>query len=253
VPCARGDATLTSRVAEAFRAQGEVLVAAVERLSDEEMERPSTLPGWRVADLVAHLVGMLQAIPDMARRTTPDKPITVARYLAAYAPSAAEIEDRDRRAAEAGPEALRNRARTAFEAAAQTAGGGTIAAARGPIRWDDYLTTRVIELVVHTDDLDPTVELVRPAVKVTVSALAKALAEKAPGRSVELRVPPYAAVQCVEGPRHTRGTPPNVVEMDALTWVRLAAGRLSWAEAVDAAKVRASGGRADLAEWLPLL
>jgi hypothetical protein len=89
--------------------------------------------------------------------------------------------------------------------------------------------------------------------KLTVSTLAKALAERAPGRSVELRIPPYAAVQCVQGPRHTRGTPPNVVETDASTWVRLAAGRLGWTEAVETGAVRASGPRADLAEWLPLL
>ena len=57
------------------------------------------------------------------------------------------------------------------------------------------------------------------------------LAADAPGRAVEVRVPPYAAVQCVEGPRHTRGTPPNVVEMDPVTWVLLATGRLSWADA----------------------
>lgn len=75
----------------------------------------------------------------------------------------------------------------------------------------------------------------------------------APGRAVEVRVPPFAAVQCVAGPRHTRGTPPNVVETDAVTWVRLAAGRTRWADAVADGSVRASGPRADLSEYLPLL
>jgi hypothetical protein len=79
------------------------------------------------------------------------------------------------------------------------------------------------------------------------------LAARAPGRAVEVRVPPYAAAQCVEGPRHTRGTPPNVVETDPVTWVRLAAGLLPWAEAVATGAVRASGVRADLAPYLPLL
>ena len=65
-------------------------------------------------------------------------------------------------------------------------------------------------------------------------------------------MPPYAAVQCVEGPRHTRGTPPNVVETDAATWVRLATGRLSWAQARAAGLIQASGPRADLAAYLPL-
>jgi hypothetical protein len=70
---------------------------------------------------------------------------------------------------------------------------------------------------------------------------------------VEVRVPPYAAVQCVEGPRHTRGTPPNLVEMDPVTWVRLATGQTSWADAVASGAVRASGVRADLTAYLPLL
>ncbi|GAA2110193.1 sterol carrier family protein [Actinomadura alba] len=74
----------------------------------------------------------------------------------------------------------------------------------------------------------------------------------APGRSVEVRIPPYAAAQCVEGPRHTRGTPPNVVEMGAATWIGLATGAVSWADAVENGEVRASGARADLREYLPL-
>ncbi|MBO0828477.1 MAG: hypothetical protein J2P24_11915 [Streptosporangiales bacterium] len=85
-----------------------------------------------------------------------------------------------------------------------------------------------------------------------VRHLAWLLAQDAPGRSVELRVPPYAAVQCVAGPRHTRGTPPNVVETDPVCWVLLATGRLAWAEAVRDGRVRAAGNRADLAAYLPL-
>jgi hypothetical protein len=67
-----------------------------------------------------------------------------------------------------------------------------------------------------------------------------------------VRIPPVAAIQCVAGPRHTRGTPPNVVETDAVTWVLLAAGRIGWAEAVAERRVRASGPRADLSAYLPL-
>jgi hypothetical protein len=78
------------------------------------------------------------------------------------------------------------------------------------------------------------------------------LAERAPGRSVEVRVPPYAAVQAVPGVRHTRGTPPAVVETDPATWLDLATGVLTWAEAVDGGRVVASGERADLAPYLPL-
>jgi hypothetical protein len=78
------------------------------------------------------------------------------------------------------------------------------------------------------------------------------LAQRAPGRSVEVRVPPYGAVQCVEGPRHTRGTPPNVVETDAATWLELVTGRQGWDQAEGAGAVRASGQRAVLSSHLPL-
>ncbi|MEQ4521028.1 sterol carrier family protein [Pseudarthrobacter sp. B907] len=75
---------------------------------------------------------------------------------------------------------------------------------------------------------------------------------RAPGNSVEVRVPPFGVTQCVEGPRHTRGTPPNVIECDAATWLAMVTGRLSWADAVDAGTVAASGLRADLSRLLPL-
>ena len=78
------------------------------------------------------------------------------------------------------------------------------------------------------------------------------LVERAPGKSVEVRVPPYAAVQAVEGVRHTRGTPPAVVETDADTWIGLATGDLSWVDAESAGRIRASGERADLSHLLPL-
>lgn len=78
------------------------------------------------------------------------------------------------------------------------------------------------------------------------------LEDLVPGRAVEVRIPPYAAIQCVAGPRHTRGTPPNVVEADAVTWVLLATGRMTWATSVRAGRLRASGPRADLSEFLPL-
>lgn len=90
----------------------------------------------------------------------------------------------------------------------------------------------------------------RAAERLAVKVLLDRLATDAPGRSVEVRVPPYAAVQCVEGPRHTRGTPPNVVEVDPRTWILLATGRLGWAAA--AGHISASGARADLSAYLPL-
>ncbi|SNS87922.1 hypothetical protein SAMN06893096_109188 [Geodermatophilus pulveris] len=92
----------------------------------------------------------------------------------------------------------------------------------------------------------------RPVLGAAVKTSARWLAQQVPGRSVELRVPPHVAVQLVPGPRHTRGTPPNVVETDAATWLRLAAGELAWEDAVADGRVHASGSRADLGQYLPL-
>ncbi|GHF22299.1 sterol carrier family protein [Pseudolysinimonas yzui] len=82
--------------------------------------------------------------------------------------------------------------------------------------------------------------------------LLEQLADEAEGHTVEVRVPPFGAVQAVPGPRHTRGTPPNVVEMDAATWIALATGSLGWDQAIADLRVTASGQRATLAEHLPL-
>lgn len=92
----------------------------------------------------------------------------------------------------------------------------------------------------------------RAAVKAAVKESLAALVEIAPGHAVEVRVPPYAAVQAIGGTRHRRGTPPAVVECDARTWLELAAGRLSWSDAVADGRVRASGERSDLSPHLPL-
>ena len=78
------------------------------------------------------------------------------------------------------------------------------------------------------------------------------LSVRAPGRSVEVRVPPFGAVQCVTGTTHTRGTPPNVVETDAQTWLEVATGALGWEQAWDSGRLRVSGHRADLTVYLPL-
>jgi hypothetical protein len=92
----------------------------------------------------------------------------------------------------------------------------------------------------------------RAVVGTAVKTTARWLAQQVPGRSVELRVPPHVAVQLVPGPRHTRGTPPNVIETDAATWLRLASGATTWDDAVAEGKVSASGNRADLRAHLPL-
>jgi hypothetical protein len=92
----------------------------------------------------------------------------------------------------------------------------------------------------------------RTVVATAVRYTLEELTARHPGRSVEVRVPPHGAVQCIEGPMHKRGTPPNVVETDAPTWLGLVTGTVAWAEAEASGGIRASGLRADLSAYLPM-
>ncbi|MCU1646450.1 MAG: hypothetical protein JWN03_6725 [Nocardia sp.] len=93
----------------------------------------------------------------------------------------------------------------------------------------------------------------RAELAAAVRGTARSLAADAPGGAVEVRVPPFVAVQCIEGLRHTRGTPPNVVETDPRTWLLLATGLLAFDAAVESGALTASGSRAaDVARWLPI-
>ncbi len=96
---------------------------------------------------------------------------------------------------------------------------------------------------------EPASAALRAAVRYTLGLLA----DRAPGRTVEVRVPPFAAIQCIPGPRHTRGTPPNVVETDPVTWLSLATGELDWAAALAAGRLVASGQRSDISSYLPVV
>ena len=112
--------------------------------------------------------------------------------------------------------------------------------------WVDHASS-VLDRLEGTDP--PPKDEQRTAVKESLAALVS----RAPGRSVEVRVPPFAAVQVVEGATHRRGTPPAVVEMDVITWLALALGRLDWGTAVSTGRVRASGARSNLSALLPLV
>jgi hypothetical protein len=92
----------------------------------------------------------------------------------------------------------------------------------------------------------------RETIATAARYLLQCLGDNAKGNTVEVRVPPFGAVQCIEGPGHTRGTPPNVVEMDAPTWLALATGGLAWAKGIADGRIHASGQRADLAPYLPV-
>lgn len=120
-----------------------------------------------------------------------------------------------------------------------------------PPRYDPAAVRAAFDAVLPELDSgrDPAAGALRDAVRGSLAVLAATV----PGKTVEVRVPPYGVVQCIPGPRHTRGNPPNVVETDPLTWVRLVSGRLEWAAAVAAGAVSASGTRADLSAYLPLV
>jgi hypothetical protein len=138
-------------------------------------------------------------------------------------------------------------------AAAAGATGDRVSTPTGSVDRDVYLTYRLVTAIAAGRELPEPLVPDRAELRACVRALARALAELAPGRSVELRVPPHAAVQCVPGPRHTRGTPPNVVEIEPLAFFDLATGRRHWDETYRSGELRASGERADLRPWLPLV
>ncbi|MER7916865.1 MULTISPECIES: sterol carrier family protein [unclassified Streptomyces] len=235
---------------------------AVRGLSDEQLAGETRLGGWSVRELAVH-IGM--ALTAVQRALAQPEPATADSVLLdwpfATAANAAAIDVFTRDLTAEHPDLdvhLADIDTTLRGLLAEHPGGRLLPTSAGVLSLDDYLVTRAVELVVHTDDLNAAVPGLdvpydRQALAATTRLLADALAAKAPGGSTEVRVPPYAVVQCVEGPRHTRGTPPNVVETDPLTWVRLATGRLDWRTAVADAKVSASGERADIGALLPVM
>ncbi|MGW7487093.1 sterol carrier family protein [Streptomyces sp. NPDC054786] len=233
---------------------------AVSRLAPEQFALPTRLGDWTVRELVAHLSMTVGSVARSLEQPAPPRAeAALVDWPSVAAPLASSIDDRTRALAAAhDPVELLERTAEEFARILRPESDDRVLAARpGAMRLADFLVTRCVELVVHSDDLAAATGLQIPydrqALAVTTRLLADALAAKAPGNSVEVRVPPFAVVQCVEGPRHTRGTPPNVVETDPLTWIRLAAGRTPWAEALDAATVSASGERADIGGYLPVL
>ncbi|MEU9912001.1 sterol carrier family protein [Streptomyces sp. NPDC051001] len=235
---------------------------AVGTLSEEQLASPTRLGDWTVRELAAHITTAVDAISRGLERDEPEKPaLTLLEWPSTTAPRADDIDDGTRDLAAAHPDLDALYADTEDRFAhqlAQTPGDRLIGSRTGAMTLADYLVTRTVELVVHTDDLNaalPGLDIPydRQALAACTRLLADALAAKAPGGSTEVRIPPYAVVQCVEGLRHTRGTPPNVVETDPLTWIRLATGRVAWPEAIEDAKVSASGERADLGGLLPLM
>lgn len=223
----------------------------VEAFADADPQAPSRIPGWSVADLERHVSQTGESLGQLAAGAPADGPIAGFQELAAALPGISEqIAER----------VATDWASPLAEMVPNTLAALAAAAPKHPVRQltgthylADAALFRLVEAVVHSLDLpDPVVPDGR-ARRIVVRALADLLATLAPGRSVELRIPPDAAVQLIEGPRHTRGTPPGVVEIDPAGFLRLATGRMTWTDAVESGQLRASGERTDLTGYLPLL
>lgn len=236
----------------ALLAQWDLLAAAFARADPQAASR---VTGWTVADLEQHLSQTTSSLADAVNAiaaTGPGHtgaPVGLVRW-AELLPGRAEVIDAEVRAGGAPP--LAEAITRAQSALAQADPAMVVAQRRGAHTLADAVLFHLVEAVVHGLDLPEPVPPEPRAAKLVVQALVGLLAQRAPGRTVEVRVPPYTAVQCIQGPRHTRGTPPNTVETDPITFLLLATGRLSWADA--SPRVRISGQRAALvADLLPLL
>lgn len=233
----------------------------VTTLPESDFGRPTRLGDWRVAELIAHM-GMPHLVALLSGEPAPGVDLDVPGWAAGCAPSASDVDERARlMTEEARPAELRtlvHETRLGVATALKNLDSDFIVPARfGAMPLADYFATRCVELSVHSLDLaaalDTDLALDQDASGVAVRLLAQVLSMTAPGRSVEIRIPPYVAVQAVAGPRHTRGTPPNVVETDPRTWLEIATGRETWSDAVADGRISASGERADLSVYLPVL
>ncbi|MFI6444846.1 sterol carrier family protein [Kitasatospora sp. NPDC050543] len=264
------------KVRAALAAQTRALRAAVHDLcarpdAEQLLARPAGLGQWSVRELLAHLALQIGWVPRHLDDPQQGRaPIGLLQWVAGVGGQAPLLDTAAREqaaTAEFGPGPTAPAAAFDREADALLALLASPEAADplrrveiglGSMLLRDMLVTRLVETVVHADDLARALGTDRfphdrQALAAVTRLLADAFADRAPGGAVELRIPPYAVVQAVAGPRHTRGTPPNVVETDPLTWIRLATGRVDWADAVEAAAVTAGGERSDLRAHLPIL
>lgn len=240
--------TAYPEIRRALQAQWAILVTA---FGQAEPTAPSRVSGWTVADLERHVSQTGQSLGGLAAGPSADGEIGGLREWAAALPG---ISDRiaERVSSEPAPP-LAEMVPGTLAALDSSEPARPVRQLTGTHRLADATLFRLIEAVVHALDLPDPPRPDRDAQRIVVRALADLLADSAPGRSVELRIPLAAAVQLIEGPRHTRGTPPGVVETDPATFLLLATGRLTWVAAVEEGRVLASGERTDLSPYLPLL
>jgi len=256
------------RPQEALLEQSRAVLGWLHGLPTEAFERPTVLPRWSVRQLAGHLILVHAGLAQSLDQPTREVALPIHEFVTRYRRDVEMImaATLEASAGLTGPEVVAQLESAIDDLAARLDAGvemsRAISTRRGPTTIEDYVATRIVELVIHTDALNRSVpevapaDLHRSALSRCTRTLAGILAGQHPGRSIEVRVPPYAAVQCAisdPGPTHTRGTPPNVVETDPLTFLRLATGRTTWSDAVANGSVHASGLRANLASVLPLL
>nr|WP_240438338.1 maleylpyruvate isomerase family mycothiol-dependent enzyme [Streptomyces acidiscabies] len=257
-PACLDHALTPTKTRTAVLAQLSNLDTTTRTLTETDLARPTRLGDWTVRELLAHIGMAVTAVGRALDLPEPRKQdATLLDWPFATAGNAAAIDAFTRKLAQQPTDLAATAAALAEQLDTHPA-TRLVQTNAGAMPLAEYLVTRTVELIVHTDDLNQAlgsqdIPYDRQALAMATRLLTDALAEKAPGGSTEVRVPPFAVVQCVEGPRHTRGTPPNVVETDPLTWIRLATGRLTWEDALDQATLTASGDRADLTPYLPLM
>ncbi|MDH6580351.1 sterol carrier family protein [Kitasatospora sp. MAP5-34] len=264
-----------AKVRTALARQAEALRGAVRSLCGDPdastlLARPTRLGEWTVRELVAHLALQIGWLPrHLGEPLAGRAALSLSQWASGVAAVAPLLDSATREHAGEVFAGSPGEVAAAFDGEvdallAVLAGPEVLEAGRrfeirlGSMLLADFLVTRLVETVVHADDLADALGLAdfpheRQALAAVTRLLADAFADQVPGGAVELRIPPFAVVQAVPGPRHTRGTPPNVVETDPLSWIRLATGRTDWATEVEDAAVSASGERSDLSGYLPVL
>lgn len=235
----------------ALDAQWDLLVAA---LLTSDPGAPTGCALWSVRDLHAHLTATTAGLARLAGPTAPTPAtgqVTGVAGIAAWAaalPALAADVDAEARAGAADLAAAVTAARGALQGVDPER---VVRQRTGNHRLADAVLFRLVEAVVHGLDLGVAPD--RGALRLVVRALAQVLAAQVPGHSVEVRVPPYTVVQCVPGPRHTRGTPGSTVEAEPVAFVAVLTGRVPWAETVADGRLRVRGERGDLSAYLPVL
>lgn len=244
--------------------QGQHLATFLDSLRSAEFCR--TVPGTahRVRDVAAELLVTQRQLLDALDQPTTQRPQPLTIQLGGLRLARSQRKDLAAELAEhdPGPALAGQFHQQMLEISRQlkSAGLPEVVSTSAPLRLVDVLRLVTVEWVLHSDDLSRAVPGHRPiqwqrtVLADAVRALAEMMRAQHPGQEVEIRVPPFAAIQCGtgDGPRHTRGTPPNVVECEPISFVRLCRGRHSLAESVHQGQIRLSGVRSDISDWLPL-